>query len=68
MHVLIGFSELQMLFQDLLGVSLILPLILPMVKDLGISHMAAGAITSLYGAIQLLSSPSVVMIHLQPLF
>lgn len=44
-------------FLDLLGVSLILPLILPEVKSLGASHIAAGCITSLYGAIQLLSSP-----------
>lgn len=44
-------------FLDLLGVSLILPLILPVVNSLGASHIAAGCITSLYGAIQLLSSP-----------
>ncbi|KAK7068976.1 transporter activity protein [Halocaridina rubra] len=46
-------------FLDLLGVSLILPLILPRVKNLGVSHFAAGAITSIYGAIQLFSSPAV---------
>ncbi|XP_045133495.1 major facilitator superfamily domain-containing protein 9-like [Portunus trituberculatus] len=44
-------------FLDLLGVSLILPLILPVVNSLGASHITAGCITSLYGAIQLLSSP-----------
>ncbi|XP_050738180.1 major facilitator superfamily domain-containing protein 9-like isoform X1 [Eriocheir sinensis] len=44
-------------FLDLMGVSLILPLIMPVVKSLGTSHFAAGCITSLYGAIQLLSSP-----------
>ncbi|KAG0727774.1 Major facilitator superfamily domain-containing protein 9 [Chionoecetes opilio] len=46
-------------FLDLLGVSLILPLILPVVNSLGTSHIIAGCITSLYGAIQLLSSPLV---------
>ncbi|XP_068208413.1 major facilitator superfamily domain-containing protein 9-like [Palaemon carinicauda] len=49
-------------FLDLLGVSLILPLILPMVKNLGTSHVTAGAITSLYGAIQLFSSPAVDLV------
>lgn len=46
-------------FLDLLGVSLILPLILPLVKSLGVTHFVAGGITSLYGAIQLFSSPAV---------
>nr|XP_045622913.1 major facilitator superfamily domain-containing protein 9-like isoform X3 [Procambarus clarkii] len=45
-------------FLDLLGVSLILPLILPMVKSLGASHFVAGGVTSIYGAIQLFSSPA----------
>lgn len=49
-------------FQDLLGVSLILPLILPMIKNLVESHLAAGCITSLYGGIQLFSSPAVVIL------
>lgn len=39
--------------------SLILPLILPLVKSLGVTHFVAGGITSLYGAIQLFSSPAV---------
>ncbi|XP_045622912.1 major facilitator superfamily domain-containing protein 9-like isoform X2 [Procambarus clarkii] len=46
------------MLRDLLGVSLILPLILPMVKSLGASHFVAGGVTSIYGAIQLFSSPA----------
>ncbi|KAK4288299.1 hypothetical protein Pmani_038665 [Petrolisthes manimaculis] len=46
-------------FLDLFGVSLILPLLLPVVKGLGVSHVTAGCVTSLYGAIQLFSSPVV---------
>ncbi|KAK3890818.1 hypothetical protein Pcinc_005263 [Petrolisthes cinctipes] len=46
-------------FLDLFGVSLILPLFLPVVKGLGVSHVTAGCVTSLYGAIQLFSSPVV---------
>ncbi|XP_076059841.1 major facilitator superfamily domain-containing protein 9-like isoform X2 [Oratosquilla oratoria] len=46
-------------FLDLLGVSLILPQILPFLKFKGISPTVSGVFNSLYGGIQLCSSPTV---------
>ncbi|KAK7494558.1 hypothetical protein BaRGS_00014211, partial [Batillaria attramentaria] len=42
---------------DLFGVSMIMPLILPHARDLGASPAMAGVIGSVYGALQLVSSP-----------
>ncbi|XP_014783410.1 major facilitator superfamily domain-containing protein 9 isoform X2 [Octopus bimaculoides] len=46
-------------FLDLLGVSMILPLIGPHVRDMGASSTVVGALGSVYGALQLFSSPIV---------
>ncbi|NWI04132.1 MFSD9 protein, partial [Tichodroma muraria] len=47
-------------FQDLFGVSLVVPLMNLHVKSLGASHTVAGIIGSLYGVMQLFSSTFVV--------
>ncbi|XP_068208069.1 major facilitator superfamily domain-containing protein 9-like isoform X2 [Palaemon carinicauda] len=44
-------------FQDLVGASLIIPLIIIQVRDLGTSHVVAGAISSVYGILQLVTGP-----------
>ena len=46
--------------QDLFGVSILLPSILPQIKSFGISFAEAGIINSIYGGLQLLTSPTVV--------
>ncbi|XP_076467068.1 major facilitator superfamily domain-containing protein 9-like [Babylonia areolata] len=45
-------------FLDLFGVSMIIPLMLPYARDLGASPALAGAFDSVYGALQLFSSPA----------
>ncbi|BFZ09264.1 hypothetical protein BsWGS_12303 [Bradybaena similaris] len=46
-------------FLDLFGVSMVMPLILPHAQDIGASPTLAGLIGSVYGGIQLVSSPMV---------
>ncbi|NXN31715.1 MFSD9 protein, partial [Nycticryphes semicollaris] len=46
-------------FQDLFGVSMVVPLMNLHIKSLGASHTVAGIIGSLYGIMQLFSSPFV---------
>lgn len=46
-------------FLDLLGASLIIPLIILQVRSLGLSHVVGGAINSVYGVLQLVTSPVV---------
>ncbi|XP_052088778.1 major facilitator superfamily domain-containing protein 9-like [Mytilus californianus] len=46
-------------FLDLFGVSMIFPLLSTHVRDLGASSTLVGTIGSIYGGIQLLSSPLV---------
>ncbi|CAG5121068.1 unnamed protein product [Candidula unifasciata] len=49
----------NMYYLDLFGVSMIMPLILPHAQDIGASPTLAGLIGSVYGGIQLFSSPLV---------
>ncbi|KAK7107790.1 major facilitator superfamily domain-containing protein 9-like [Littorina saxatilis] len=44
-------------FLDLFGVSMIMPMILPYARDLGASPTVAGILGSVYGGLQLFSSP-----------
>lgn len=46
--------------QDLVGASLIIPLIIIQVRSLGVSHVVGGAISSIYGVLQVITSPIVV--------
>ncbi|XP_071545968.1 major facilitator superfamily domain-containing protein 9-like isoform X2 [Panulirus ornatus] len=52
---LMGFLHLQ----DLVGASLIIPLIIIQVRNLGVSHVVGGAISSVYGVLQVITSPIV---------
>ncbi|GBG76612.1 hypothetical protein CBR_g22491 [Chara braunii] len=48
---------LLLVFIDLIGIGLVMPLLAPLIKDLGASPMQLGLVQSMYGALQLISSP-----------